>query len=442
MVDISGLPVRATPLRPLREAANMSLGKLALLSGVNKSTISRWEGGKTAPRRTELRAVCDALGIPLVRREALMQSLGVLPEPLVSANAVPMPVSGDLLRALRYRRGLTQSQAARRAGITSSVLSKWESGDDWPADDRMHALCFVLGATGRELVLLSRGRFLPVANEEGDTPEGLANRADTILESLRRTMWFGSDEVYLPALVIEAKMFGLLSRCPKAVQVFADARTLRLLITDRQAVPALTIRKEAEQTEAVTSRLGNYLLPHQRIAASIIKLQTLRTALLVQNRRSGFAHLARQVLRLLPFAQNSPEHRHWILMEAANMFAYESGHATEAARLAEASMQIPTLQQNRRRGNIVFALTEALILARIGAKKEPEAVLSAALPPGSVLSVRQKIVHLELLRSTDNEVAQRNIVNDIRADLQRYSLPKSASLLVDRRFAEMGIGEE
>ncbi len=47
-------------------------------------------------------------------------------------------------------------------------------------------------------------------------------------------------------------MFPLLSRSAKAVQVFADSRSLRLLITDRQAVFVPVIRKEAESTEAVS----------------------------------------------------------------------------------------------------------------------------------------------------------------------------------------------
>src|SRR5689334_20442453 len=112
----------------------MSLGALSLKSGVHIATLSRWESGRQ-PRWTEFEAVLDALVVPGSERTELFQwidkveSLRRIQHP---TGTLP-PLRGDLLRAMRHRKGFTQSEVARRLNITQGMLAKWEKSEDWPS---------------------------------------------------------------------------------------------------------------------------------------------------------------------------------------------------------------------------------------------------------------------------------------------------------------------
>ena len=78
------------------------------------------------------------------------------------------PVSGDLLRAMRMRRGWTQQATAKRAGIAQGTLARWERTEDWPSAERLHTLCYVLQAQEAELIALTCG-FLTTAKPPPQT---------------------------------------------------------------------------------------------------------------------------------------------------------------------------------------------------------------------------------------------------------------------------------
>lgn len=143
-------------LQRQRTQQGMSLGKLALLAGVHRSTLSRWEAGKTTPLVTELELVLEALELPQelchqcwqhIDRPRAMQRL----TPSAPADTPTLPVSGgELLRALRRRSGCTQSQVSVALGVTQSLLSHWENNSAWPDEEKLLLLCRRLGATRGE----------------------------------------------------------------------------------------------------------------------------------------------------------------------------------------------------------------------------------------------------------------------------------------------------
>lgn len=147
----------ASLLREARQARQLTLGQLSLRCGIHKSSLSRWEAEKTAPRTAELQAVMDALQLPEKTRRtwwatlAAPRALGILRREIKDTFLLP----GDHLRALRLRSGKSQSTVAREIGVALSQVGKWERGESLPGGDNLHAFCYACGATAEEAIFVS-----------------------------------------------------------------------------------------------------------------------------------------------------------------------------------------------------------------------------------------------------------------------------------------------
>ena len=150
-------------LRTRRQDRGLSLNGLALKAGIGKATLSAWENDKAQARLTELEAVCNALNLTVGERQEILRRLDAprAIQVLRQTEADSPPVGGDLLRAMRLRQGRTQQDTASQIGVAQATLAKWERSDDWPAAERLHALCFVLRGRPEEFRVLCAGRFLP-----------------------------------------------------------------------------------------------------------------------------------------------------------------------------------------------------------------------------------------------------------------------------------------
>lgn len=153
-----------TLLWELRTAGGWTLGKLAQRSGVSKAALSQWEAGLRQPRVAELEAVLTALGANSAERALVfarieapsaLRRLREIADPGLGAP----PTAGDLLRAMRLRKGWTQEQVAARTGVVRTAVAHWEGGDRLPAAEQLQALCYALGAREEELVALTTGGF-------------------------------------------------------------------------------------------------------------------------------------------------------------------------------------------------------------------------------------------------------------------------------------------
>lgn len=175
-----------TLLRQWRNARGLTLPAAASRAGVATSTLSRWESGKRSPSIPELEATLAVLGVGGPERAAVLRLLDA-PRALrhlrdADGSFVGLPVGGDLLRAMRVRRGLTQTQTARAAGATQGQVAKWETSEAWPDAERLHALCAVLGAQVEEVVALTTGRFrIPGESSAEQDPEVWMARANHAL---------------------------------------------------------------------------------------------------------------------------------------------------------------------------------------------------------------------------------------------------------------------
>jgi transcriptional regulator with XRE-family HTH domain len=158
-------------LQELRVVQGLTTAQLARKAGIRRATLSEWQAEKRRPRLPELEAVLSALGISelqkrqareKLRTPAQVQRLRMQAEardPSLEALAGHAPHGGDLIRAMRLRRGWTQSQLAQRAGVSQATLVRWERAEQWPRTEQLHRVCYLLAASEDELVALTLGRF-------------------------------------------------------------------------------------------------------------------------------------------------------------------------------------------------------------------------------------------------------------------------------------------
>ncbi len=120
----------------MRRSRSVTLGAVARQSGINKSTLSRWEAGTHTPRITELKRVLDALGASVAEQVVALRLIDA-PRAVVavrSQDAAAMPLSlGDLLYGLRQRTGKSQADVARAVGVSRPLYSHWEADTHAPA---------------------------------------------------------------------------------------------------------------------------------------------------------------------------------------------------------------------------------------------------------------------------------------------------------------------
>ena len=90
---------------------------------------------------------------------------------------------GDVVRDLRNQKGLSQSQLAKRVGVTSSTIALYETGDRLPSLQRLIDLSRALGVTTDFLLGLNKQKdyFLDVS---GLLPSQVAS-LEQIIENYR-----------------------------------------------------------------------------------------------------------------------------------------------------------------------------------------------------------------------------------------------------------------
>jgi transcriptional regulator with XRE-family HTH domain len=170
-----------------RTAAGWSLGQLAQRAGVSKAALSQWESGLRQPRLPELEATLEALGVTAVQRALAYsrieapRALRQLRNPTAPHEIGPLPMAGDLLRAMRLREGWTQEQIATKLGVGQNTVARWERGERLPSPEQLQALCFALGAHEEEFISLTTGDFTNASIEMDLAPAQLDADLDALL---------------------------------------------------------------------------------------------------------------------------------------------------------------------------------------------------------------------------------------------------------------------
>ena len=346
----------AARLGEMRRASGWTLGQLAQQAGVSKSSLSRWEASLSQPRMTELTAVLDALGATPAQRSlacaqldaprALRQLRQPQSDPTSDKNGFGAPLTaGDLLRALRLRRGATQDQVAAHLGVARHTIARWELGERLPTTEQMHALCFALEAREEELIALTTGGVGGTPSAESttwdeDVPE-LLGRLDALIGP-RRDAIAGLEELHYISLDRDVWQWAL--REPAALLLLARIRAYhahhhRLRrhwdVSRNLAQSARTVRMSfLIAAPAVT--------PAQHVAAerAVLRAAVVEAAAAV---RGGVRPAPERGIRLLrPFVERSlaiPAYGAWILSVLADYCA-QAGSLEEANALSERACQV------------------------------------------------------------------------------------------------------
>lgn len=199
-------------IRELRLSKQLSMNRLAKRAQISQSTISRWEAGKFQPSADELESVLTVLNASDSQRR---QAFSLLNAPrAVERLTIPSqnnrlfgdrpPFTGDLLRAMRHRKGWTLEQASSRIAVHRSTLRRWEASETVPPVEKLHALCYALEAHPVEVITLTTGGLHLIEWTEDDALDSLIQQHGNIQESV----WQGATSLMdLRFLSLEARFW-------------------------------------------------------------------------------------------------------------------------------------------------------------------------------------------------------------------------------------------
>lgn len=412
-----------TYLRELRTAQRMSLERVAKKARIAASTLSRWEGGAFLPRLPELDATLDALSATTEQRQRAI-SLVNAPRAVVRMrqeaetraqtsgdDTAPLPCFGDLLRALRRRRGMSLEEVADSLGVRPNTVSRWEqSRIILPAEQR-EALCVTLAAHPEERVALLDGRLLLASpqSERKDTLDTL--EAD--FARLRRQAERGSRALMdLRFLLLEARLWSFAQRQPSARSLLANTYTWhaqwlswwdRYAEIGQYANRALDMARQEGSLEPFWIRAV-----HTSAVYAVCRTQP-------ENPMRGLAILQ----DWLP-AASDPECATWMLRDMAD-YASRAGHTETALGYIQRAR---TAAERTGDSDVIrsAAYVHADILVRAGRAKEALTRLSNAPYRIPFQNVLQAMKWAETLLALDEQQAAHEWLRRAYSLIETYNL--------------------
>lgn len=276
---------------------------------------------------------------------------------------------------MRGRRGLTQADAARAAGVSQGRLARWERSEDWPAAERMHRLCLAMGASTGETAALASGRgALPAWDEAEDAEawsyQGPASPEDPLGRRLHRVYTHPDGLRDLRLLSLERALW-LRAR---------DSEYFRFHLHDAYAYRARAMMEEGRFSEvgAYTDRIGE--LARQGYGGS--QFWTWGVIASAAGLRRGFAgrrprpDSAAALLAAMAPQAEPRENQAWMLCELSLALA-EAGRADEALRACTQAREMA--EKDAVPGEVLFRRRDhAALLAALGRHAEALDVLETA----------------------------------------------------------------
>lgn len=277
------------------------------------------------------------------------------------------PIScGDLLRALRLRAGLTQAGAARLAEISQGMLARWENSGALPDAQRLHALCYALGASAEETAELTTSRLIP--------QEPLPTDEDELTLSF----------VHLTHVTQTAnKSLGFLAHAAQFARLIRDGRApaqRQAEVWARQAQYAQRFG-EAPKEVCVTGERALLAVPdavlNGHLTAGVVTVANARARM--SGPRAGARYLTYWRERVI-----SPVYRGWIECCLAE-YLMQASDADPALAIAAGAYEATRAQADRFPGDFLVRTQDYAELL-LKAWKAPDAL--------AVVNARDPVAHL------------------------------------------------
>ena len=160
-------PSIGTLLMEWRIQAGMTVSYVARQSEISRSTLIRWESHVVIPCIPELSKVLTTLSVSDKQRIHALESIPKTRALLALTEAASTETIGlnRLLKAMRQRRKMSQSDLAKVVGVSQRAIGQWEQGVSWPEGQNLSVLLHTLGATPEEYIALSCGPCVVSINE-------------------------------------------------------------------------------------------------------------------------------------------------------------------------------------------------------------------------------------------------------------------------------------
>ena len=388
-------------LRTLRKARRLSMVEAARQAGLHRATLDRWEKGDSQPRLAELDSLLAALTASARQKyeaaqrmetpRAMRRVQSQFAQAAEQSGMSSMPHGGELLIALRMRRGVSLEEAARHVGITGGTLRRWEKMEVWPSIAQLHRLCYALGAQEEEIIALTLGQFSRTPRMEKVSLEDVEARLQGLFKMAFRKASEGSPMTDIPLLDLmylqmEADTWPLALRSAAGKQMLIKlyAHHSHILSADERLTEAGRIASRALEL------MENKLKPERFWMYPVI--------VSARARAFGGAHPApkRALERLRPWASMSqwPEMQAWLMADMAK-YLNLNGESEAALTLAEQGCRQAATMEDEvelylRRGD------KARILLSMGRSSEALALAGERNDLEGIVEIR---VDVSLLRA-------------------------------------------
>jgi transcriptional regulator with XRE-family HTH domain len=327
-------------LQQLRVNQGITTTQLAQQAGIRRATLSEWQAGKRQPRLPELEAVLDALHASESQKRMAWQWLQAPSSVLrlrektadhweLAEVAGTAPHGGDLLRAMRLRKGWTQETVAEKMGVSQAAVVRWERGEGWLDTTSLHALCYLLGAHEEELTALMLGCF---TLEEGQTELTAEDIRDQVQAC--HNAWFSPAEYGLTDL----RLLSLMAHAWKLAKHSDAGRYWLAVIYGEYAEHLYMQHRFAESHDAANRALDIHSGLEWKDVSVDRAAVRLAEALAARGSRRGLND-AISVLKQWLTHTSQPVYKGWMLIDLARLKATQ-GERNEAISLGRESVRI------------------------------------------------------------------------------------------------------
>ena len=211
----------------LRQQRGLTRIKLAEMAQVSMRTLAYWESDEFTPREVELQAALKALEVSPHEKAGLMAKLATRrgdniirndAEFLQSVAQMPLPGAGELLRALRVRKGLPCDAASALLSVSKATLSRWENNRIGIPDSILQKAQTALGASKEEIQTLQNRLLFPA----GEDAEFSLERCQGQVEAFEARRFLpGAGAIDMEALALQRKFWLLAAACPEVRPLLA-----------------------------------------------------------------------------------------------------------------------------------------------------------------------------------------------------------------------------